>query len=90
MASNIPRAREIIRDVLDDINDAYVKRRLMNALSMMTRRQHVKGRVKSKPITEDLRKEIIALNRAAPDLHYSEIAHRVGVNPGRVSEVLNS
>lgn len=43
---------------------------------------------KSNPVTSDIKKEIIDLVDTT-DLHNSEIASKVGVNPGRVSEVLH-
>lgn len=90
MASNIPKAREILHDVIRMTTDSKTRMSLFTALKFMARRSAIKAPVKSKPMSISVITEIKALREADPTLHYSEIAHRVGVNPGRVSEVLNS
>jgi hypothetical protein len=89
MASNIPRAREILRRAIDITTERDVKVAMVSALMLMTRKVSRKAPVKSAPLSPEKRQEIVALRRADPTLHLSEIAHRVGVNPGRVSEVLS-
>jgi hypothetical protein len=89
MASNIPRAREILRRAIATTTERDVKAAMVSALMLMTRKAGKRAPVKSAPLTPEKRLEIVALRRADPTLHLSEIAHRVGVNPGRVSEVLD-
>ena len=89
MASNIPRAREILRRAIAKTTERDVKVAMVSALMLMSRKVGKSAPVKSAPLTPEKRLEIVALRRADPTLHLSEIAHRVGVNPGRVSEVLS-
>jgi hypothetical protein len=57
------------------------------ALSMMTREHRVRrAPEKSVPITPQIKRRIFAMARS--DLHQDEIAVRLGINHGRVSEVL--
>jgi len=90
--SNIPRARDLILEVtatLDEQGDHEVAEQLRAAIALMVRRSAARrAPAHSAEVTESVRAEIIAL-AADTDLHSSEIAARVGVNPGRVSEVLH-
>lgn len=47
-----------------------------------------RGRVTSRPMTDGVRGEIVALRQALPDASQAEIARIVGVDSGRVSETL--
>jgi hypothetical protein len=89
--SDIPAARRIIADVrnaLRDLNQPVFVEQLTDALDLLTRRSAVRRmRVKSPPITSEMKQAII-LRAETTDLHTVEIAVELGVNPGRVSEVL--
>jgi hypothetical protein len=94
MASNIPKAREILDDVMENLEALephQVKHRISVALNHMTRSSPAnRASVKSNPITDEILEKIRALGHEAVDLDLSQqdIANAVGVNPGRVSEVL--
>lgn len=94
MASNIPKAREILDDVMENLEflePHQVKHRISVALNHMTRSSPAnRASVKSNPITDEILGKIRALGHEAVDLDLSQqdIANAVGVNPGRVSEVL--
>jgi hypothetical protein len=44
--------------------------------------------ISSAPMTDELRREIMAMKEANSDLSHAEIGRRLNVNPGRVSETL--
>ena len=94
MASNIPKAREILDDVIENLEALephQVKHRISVALNHMTRSSPAnRASVKSNPITDEILGKIRALGHEAVDLDLSQqdIANAVGVNPGRVSEGL--
>ena len=44
--------------------------------------------VHSAKITPEIRRQVVELATSRPDLHLSEIAAKLGLNPGRVSEIL--
>lgn len=89
--SDILTARRMIgnvRSALHDLHQAGLADQLTEALDLLMRRSPVRRmRVKSPPITAELRQAIID-RASSTDLHTSEIAAELGVNPGRVSEVL--
>jgi hypothetical protein len=61
---------------------------LEEAVDLMHRRRPVRRmRAKSPTVTPEIRQQIITL-AINTELHVAEIAAQVGVNPGRVSEVL--
>ena len=94
MASNIPKAREILDDLMENLEALephQVKHRISVALNHMTRSSPAsRASVKSNPITDEILEKIRALGHESVDLDLSQqdIANAVGVNPGRVSEVL--
>ena len=56
--------------------------------TQIRRRPGTRGPITSRPMTDAVRAQIRALAAQVPRLSQAEIARRVGVNPGRVSEVL--
>lgn len=88
--SNIPRARQMLHDLaktLDPVSAAIIEGPIMQHL---TREPHVrKARVKNAGVSPEIKHQIRQLAAAHPDMHLSEIGEIVGVNQGRVSEVLN-
>jgi hypothetical protein len=93
MPSNIPEAREMIKDVLASALPEWQRQRLERALSLMTRDPAVrKARSKMPPLTEGHKDRIRAWAKQCPDMSCSEIAIAVCLPAsagGRVSEVLN-
>lgn len=82
--SDIPAARRIIaevRNALRDINQPALAEQLTESLDLLTRRSAVRRmRVKSPPITTELRQAII-LRAETTELHTSEIAVWVHLPP---------
>lgn len=89
--SDIPRARKRLRTVAKELRRLKEKKLAAELESIIDddlyrRKPARKMRRKSVPVTASVKAKIIQL--AETDLHSDEIAARVGVNPGRVSEVL--
>lgn len=93
--SEIPKAREILREVADGLITGKVTRSsaafaLYALLPMMTRDSPIRrAPVKRQRITKQLSASICAYARQHADAHIDEIAAHFDVNPGRVSEILN-
>jgi hypothetical protein len=89
--SNIPLARQTIEQIARELNRAGQRdlaRRLSNVTSLLHRRPAARRMpIHSNPITPAIRQQILELARTT-DMHSSEIAAQLGVNPGRVSEIL--
>lgn len=89
--SNIPLARERIAQIANELRRAGQRdlaARLAGVTGLLNRRPAARRmRVRSRSITPTIREQILDLARTT-DLHSSEIAARLGVNPGRVSEIL--
>ena len=58
------------------------------AMETLRHRNSYPRKARSKPLTPTLRAEIRQIHSLRPDLTQLAIANMVGVNPGRVSEVL--
>jgi len=89
--SNIPKAREILEAILenaDDIKPALLRINLEAALSHMTREYGPRAPNKSQPVTPLMIERVRELRNKSPDMHQSEIGAALGINPGRVSEIL--
>lgn len=86
--SNIPKAREALHNLANSL-DAANARLLRAIITGYLHRDPVIRRApdKSVEITAAMRRQIFTL--AKTDMHLSEIGHRLGINQGRVSEVLN-
>jgi hypothetical protein len=92
--SNIVRARELIEQIADNLDSGGkpqdAAQELRAVLALMKRRTYVRrAPVHSNPVTPAIKAQIQALAANNPTMHESEIAAQVGVNPGRVSEVLH-
>ena len=88
--ADIPKAREILNDILNDNVSFDVKERIEEALSYMYRDYSLgrKAPVKSRVITEGLRQSIKQYAATHPALAMQDIANAFNVNIGRVSEIL--
>lgn len=88
--SNIPKARELIRQAAMLTSNKRVKRKLAKALALMTRAKYIRlARPRTELITARQKRLVRRLN---PDLNLTQtdIALRAGLrNAGRVSEILN-
>lgn len=93
--SNVPAARQILRDVAKQLRQGNITKGAASAaiaktLPMLTRQRPVRRAPRVKRyVTRRLISEIKAFARQHPEMHLSDIATHFGVNPGRVSEVLN-
>lgn len=87
--SDIPTARNILQAEVDS-PDPIDREQIRKALSLMTRKRSTfkRGPVKSAPVTDDVARKICAMKLANPQMHNQDIAEQLGVNAGRVSEVL--
>lgn len=89
MASNIPFARELVQTAIPFMDDPHGQDLLYAALENMTRKSPVRRAPRKN--TMDASKVSAIRETAAqyPDMSFQDIAVHVGVNAGRVSEVLN-
>lgn len=88
----LPEIRDRLHVLADDLAAAGMadKAATLRALADETKRRRAvrHTRAKSRPVTTETRDRIHALARANPDWSMIEIGEAVGVNQGRVSEVL--
>lgn len=91
--SNIPEARAILEGINADLHiltQGMIKARIEKALDLMTRRPAVRHtKATSQTIDLETKQRIRSIAAADPTLSNQHIATAVGVNAGRVSEVLN-
>jgi hypothetical protein len=91
--SQIGEARKELARIADELraqdDHEYADRITDIVESMMFRRTPARGRMpgKSNQITPDIKAQILKLAKSTK-MHSAEIAAELGVNPGRVSEVL--
>lgn len=89
MGSNIPEARRLLREALKHDMDPAARAEVSQALDMMTRAAPVRRASMQHRLTNKKRDMIREIAATHPDMHLADIAQMAGVNPGRVSEVLN-
>lgn len=93
--SNVPQARVILRDVVKQLKTGTITKLnaakvVSSTLPMLTRKSPVRRSPKRKRyVTQSLIGQIKAYARQNPLMHLDDIAAHFGVNPGRVSEILN-
>lgn len=93
--SNIPFARTTLQRLAFDLRTNAISRleaadEINTLLQMLARKSPVRrAPVKKRGITPDLRSVILRYASDHPKAHLQDIADRFGVNPGRVSEILN-
>lgn len=88
--SNIPKAREILKDTLEKNIDHEARVAIEAALQLLYRDKHKdeKAPRKSRPVNKEVRDAIKAYHDMKPAESASKIAQVFNVNQGRVSEVL--
>ncbi len=86
--SNIPIARELLLDVAKRA-PAEQRREIERIVAHYLWRKPIVRRApdKSTKLTPEIRAQIFQM--AETNMHMSEIGHALGINQGRVSEVLN-
>lgn len=92
--SNVPLGRMQLNDIADllEMNDiskteAAQQIRVVVAVHLCREKKVRRAPTKSQPVTPEMRAQIFQLART--NMHMSEIGHRLGINQGRVSEILN-
>lgn len=86
--SNVPRARELLLDLARMLPGH--QRRIIEHIvaAYLVREPRVRrAPVRPKEITPEIKAQVREL--AQTDMHQWEIGKRLGINPGRVSEILN-
>lgn len=92
--SKIPEGRQMLRDIANELRMAgdhdHADRIIDVVDHLLVRRSPVRGRMPttSNQVTPAIKAQIKRLARTTK-LHTAEIAAQLGVNPGRVSEVLH-
>lgn len=88
--SDIPKARAALQALAETLPAPIAAQILDIIHDHLWRVSPVrKGRVKNNGVSPDVKRRIRELAATDPNLHLSEIGEIVGVNQGRVSEVLN-
>lgn len=89
--SDVPEARELIKDVISDpLTDVWARERLEMALSLLHRKPPIRKAPKVNPApTPQQIWEVLYLFRTHGDWSQQKIAEQVGLNSGRVSEIVN-
>jgi DNA-binding MarR family transcriptional regulator len=86
--SDIPKARQLLLDLAARLPHVHAAELASIVNHYLFREPKIRrAPTKSADITPSMRRQIFAL--AKTDMHLSEIGHRLGINQGRVSEVLN-
>lgn len=90
--SNVPEAREEIQTIVDDLRAqglTVFADRLEATLHKLHRRPVVRQTRKKIPAPTKAQKAQVRLLAKTTRMSQLEIANEVGLNPGRVSEILN-
>lgn len=86
----IPEVRQELRSIATQLATAAEElHSLANFLYRRTPAPRARARAKSKPVSPAIARHIRGLRRRNPEASLQWIAQLVGVNPGRVSEVLH-
>lgn len=93
--SNIPHARQILEQLMKDLEGfdtdlMHIRASVKAALRHMYRDRHkpIKGKRKSNQMTATLRDQIKSMCKYNPQMHTRDVAEKLNVNQGRVTEVL--
>ena len=93
--SDIPHARRILEQLLKDLEafDSDImqtRAAVKSALKHMYRDRHkpVQGKRTSQRMTAELRDRIKSMCKHNPEMHTRDVAEKLNVNQGRVTEVL--
>lgn len=93
--SDIPHARRILERLLKDLQEfdsdiMQTRAAVKSALKHMYRDKYkiVKGPRTSRRMTATLRDQIKSMCDHNPEMHTKDVAEKLGINQGRVTEVL--
>ena len=88
--SNIPEARRLLLLIADAADETTAESIRHVVENFMVREKYVrKAPVKSRAVTPGMARRIRIMALRHPHMHQTDIAAQFGVNPGRVSEILN-
>jgi hypothetical protein len=80
----IPEVQKRLRELAKEANI----RELAILADALARRPQVKGPKTSRPVTDEVRRKVLSL-RETTDFSQQKIGELVGINGGRVSEILH-
>lgn len=93
--SDIPRAREILENVLYEMENGtadrmFIRASVQSALGHMVRKKHKsqKARATANPITPEIRDNVLQSHAQEPWISTRALAERYNVNQGRISEII--
>lgn len=93
--SDIPRARQILEHLLDEMADGtsdrmFVRSSVQAALRHMVRKKHKsqKARATANPITPEIRDNVLRSHTQEPWISTRALAEKYNVNQGRISEII--
>lgn len=89
MPSDIPTARKLLDEALVAMDERTRLSLIRRARELMTRDSPIRRASVQKRMDSETAKSIRLMARTNPDMHQTDIAAALDVNPGRVSEVLN-
>jgi len=90
VSTDIPAARGLLKAALNKENVHDIKASIFEALSLMTRVQNNPNpRIIALKVTSEIVREVKRLKAKEPTMTYFEIGLAVGINAGRVSEIIN-
>tara|TARA_R100001440_G_scaffold16024_5_gene27185 strand:+ start:1610 stop:1897 length:288 start_codon:yes stop_codon:yes gene_type:complete len=89
MPSDIPTARKLLDEALVAMDERTRLSLIRRARELMTRDSPIRRASVQKRMDSDIAKSIRLMARTNPDMHQTDIAAALDVNPGRVSEALN-
>jgi hypothetical protein len=89
MGSNVPQARELLKEALDCDMSEEAREIVSEALGMMTR-VHTKPRaqLESNKITREMASNVLNYYSKHPDRSCRAIGEMFNINSGRVSEII--
>ena len=94
--SNVPRARGLVAEIAEEMEELGARMEelaqlLAAALADLHRRPPARKPAprRAPPVGADMAAYLRKFARDNPDMSQTEIAHRFGINPGRVAEALH-
>ena len=89
MGSNVPQARELLKEALDYDMSEEAREIVSEALGMMTRTYtKTKARVESRKVTRQMAEKVLRYYSKHPDQSCRAIGEMFTINGGRVSEII--
>jgi hypothetical protein len=93
--SDIPRARQILEHLLDEMatgrsDRMFVRASVQAALRHMVRKKHKaqKANATANPITAEIRDKVLRSHMQDPSISTRALAQKYNINQGRISEII--